>query len=270
MEEEQPKKKVGAGQVRIQNVFFDLRSDTMLILLKGREVVIRNISDYPLLVGAGIEALQNFNISYKGIYWEYFAQLIRMEDLVVVEEKEEEGEDRQQRVKTVRERIERRTPKDRHTKPEFRDRNRRDDRRDNRYNNDRGRNFDRGGDRRDNHRNDRNRNDRDRNFDRGDRRNDRDRNDRNRNERSFDRRDSDKPRERRPERDSNDPLHGVRLSDMLEHLVEKHGWEGLSEKIRVRCFKEDPSIKSSLTFLRKTDWARTKVERMYLKSVEKK
>lgn len=64
-----------------------------------------------------------------------------------------------------------------------------------------------------------------------------------------------------------DPLHGVTLQMMLEHLVEKFGWDGLARQIDIRCFTNDPSIKSSLTFLRKTPWARTKVETLYVRSV---
>jgi uncharacterized protein (DUF2132 family) len=63
------------------------------------------------------------------------------------------------------------------------------------------------------------------------------------------------------------PLHGVTLAAILEHLVSVYGWEELGERIRIRCFIENPSIKSSLTFLRKTDWARAKVERLYVKSL---
>ena len=66
---------------------------------------------------------------------------------------------------------------------------------------------------------------------------------------------------------SGDPLHGVTLQMMLEHLVEKFGWDGLARQIDIRCFTNDPSVKSSLTFLRKTPWARTKVESLYLRSV---
>ncbi|MFT7034351.1 MAG: hypothetical protein ACJA2S_002865 [Cyclobacteriaceae bacterium] len=66
------------------------------------------------------------------------------------------------------------------------------------------------------------------------------------------------------------PLHGVKLATVLEFLVEKHGWEKLGSKINIRCFTHDPSIKSSLTFLRKTPWAREKVERLYLWSIPKK
>ena len=68
----------------------------------------------------------------------------------------------------------------------------------------------------------------------------------------------------------NNPLHGVKLVDILEHLHATYGWDKLGEKINIRCFKSDPSIKSSLNFLRKTPWARAKVERLYLRSVGKK
>ena len=61
------------------------------------------------------------------------------------------------------------------------------------------------------------------------------------------------------------PLHGVTLEQILTALVEHYTWEGLAERIDIRCFKSDPSIKSSLTFLRRTPWAREKVERLYLK-----
>jgi uncharacterized protein (DUF2132 family) len=63
------------------------------------------------------------------------------------------------------------------------------------------------------------------------------------------------------------PLHGVTLEAMLEHLVAKYGWEAMGARINIRCFNYDPSIKSSLAFLRKTPWARTKVEQMYLRSL---
>ena len=62
---------------------------------------------------------------------------------------------------------------------------------------------------------------------------------------------------------SKDPLHGVTLEKLLTVLVEKHGWAGLADRVPVRCFMFDPSIKSSLTFLRKTPWARAKVEELY-------
>lgn len=68
---------------------------------------------------------------------------------------------------------------------------------------------------------------------------------------------------------ANNPLHGVKLLDILEHLVDKYGWEKLGLEINISCFKSDPSIKSSLKFLRKTPWARKKVEQLYLKSTRK-
>lgn len=62
----------------------------------------------------------------------------------------------------------------------------------------------------------------------------------------------------------NNPLHGKTLEMILTHLVAYHGWERLAQVININCFKNDPSIKSSLKFLRKTDWARKKVEELYL------
>lgn len=62
----------------------------------------------------------------------------------------------------------------------------------------------------------------------------------------------------------NNPMHGVKLITILELLVEQYGWEKLAMKININCFKNDPSIKSSLKFLRKTQWARDKVEQLYL------
>lgn len=62
-----------------------------------------------------------------------------------------------------------------------------------------------------------------------------------------------------------DPLHGVTLEAILNDLVAKLGWDGLAQRIDIRCFKSDPSIKSSLTFLRKTPWAREKVEALYIR-----
>jgi len=64
-----------------------------------------------------------------------------------------------------------------------------------------------------------------------------------------------------------DPLHGVTLQAILTALVERLGWDGLAQHVDVRCFKHEPSIKSSLTFLRKTPWARTKVEQLYLQQL---
>ena len=68
---------------------------------------------------------------------------------------------------------------------------------------------------------------------------------------------------------SNDPLHGIKLADILEYLEKKYGWEELGQRINIRCFNYDPSIKSSLKFLRRTPWARDKVERLYLRSIDK-
>ena len=68
------------------------------------------------------------------------------------------------------------------------------------------------------------------------------------------------------EQQSNDPLHGITLEMILTQLVELHGWEKMGRMIRIRCFNNDPSIKSSLQFLRKTPWARKKVETLYLRS----
>ena len=62
----------------------------------------------------------------------------------------------------------------------------------------------------------------------------------------------------------NNPLHGVKLADIVEALVEKYSWEELAERIPIRCFMYDPTVKSSLKFLRRTPWAREKVERLYL------
>ncbi len=65
----------------------------------------------------------------------------------------------------------------------------------------------------------------------------------------------------------NNPLHGITLKEILTKLVEQHGWEKLAQQIDIRCFKSDPSINSSLKFLRTTPWARTKVEELYLRGL---
>ncbi len=65
-----------------------------------------------------------------------------------------------------------------------------------------------------------------------------------------------------------DPLHGVTLETILTSLVAQYGWEELGERIRVNCFVSDPSVKSSLKFLRKTPWARQKVEALYISSLD--
>jgi uncharacterized protein (DUF2132 family) len=62
----------------------------------------------------------------------------------------------------------------------------------------------------------------------------------------------------------NNPLHGIKLETILNKLVEYYGWEELGYKINIRCFNFEPSINSSLKFLRKTPWARQKVENLYL------
>ncbi|WP_341227573.1 VF530 family protein [uncultured Arcticibacterium sp.] len=67
-----------------------------------------------------------------------------------------------------------------------------------------------------------------------------------------------------PESQPNNPLHGVRLDFMLDTLVDHFGWGGLGKIIKINCFNNNPTMKSSLTFLRKTDWARKKVEDLYL------
>ncbi len=69
------------------------------------------------------------------------------------------------------------------------------------------------------------------------------------------------------EKQANNPLHGLTLATILEHLVNYYGWEDLGSRIEIKCFNINPSIKSSLTFLRKTPWAREKVEGLYLKSL---
>ena len=63
-----------------------------------------------------------------------------------------------------------------------------------------------------------------------------------------------------------DPLHGITLETLLNKLVDKYGWEELGSRIKIKCFTTDPSVSSSLKFLRKTPWARQKVETLYLKT----
>jgi len=67
----------------------------------------------------------------------------------------------------------------------------------------------------------------------------------------------------------NNPLHGKTLKFILEFLLAHYGWEGLGREVTINCFLNDPSIKSSLTFLRKTPWARAKVEGLYLELVSR-
>lgn len=67
----------------------------------------------------------------------------------------------------------------------------------------------------------------------------------------------------------NNPLHGITLQKILEELVNHYGFDTLGELIKIKCFTDNPSIKSSLTFLRKTDWARAKVEQLYVRTLPK-
>ena len=71
-----------------------------------------------------------------------------------------------------------------------------------------------------------------------------------------------------PDAHPRDPLHGVTLKAIVEQLVERHGWEEMSERIPIRCFQLNPSVKSSLTFLRKTPWARQRVEAWYVDELD--
>lgn len=75
-----------------------------------------------------------------------------------------------------------------------------------------------------------------------------------------------KPKEVQP----NNPLHGVKLATIVEELQAYYGWEDLANEVNINCFKSNPSVKSSLKFLRKTQWARDKVERLYLRMQEEK
>lgn len=70
------------------------------------------------------------------------------------------------------------------------------------------------------------------------------------------------------EEQSNNPLHGIKLAEIVEFLEAQYGWKELGEQLRINCFINNPSIKSSLKFLRKTPWAREKVEQLYLKSIK--
>lgn len=62
----------------------------------------------------------------------------------------------------------------------------------------------------------------------------------------------------------NNPLHGIKLADIVERLVDHYGWDELGDRIDINCFQVDPSVKSSLKFLRKQQWARDKVEQLYI------
>jgi len=65
---------------------------------------------------------------------------------------------------------------------------------------------------------------------------------------------------------SNDPLHGIKLEQIVTDLVERYGWDELSDRIRIRCFSNDPSVNSTLKFLRRTNWARGKVEKLWVQT----
>ncbi len=70
------------------------------------------------------------------------------------------------------------------------------------------------------------------------------------------------------EQQPNNPLHGVKLAEIIDYLVGLYGWEELGERIKINCFRSNPTVKSSLKFLRRTPWAREKVEALYLKSIK--
>lgn len=72
-----------------------------------------------------------------------------------------------------------------------------------------------------------------------------------------------------PKTHPNNPLHGITLQTILERLVEEYCWEELGERVRIKCFITNPSLNSSLKFLRRTPWAREKVEKLYLKLMRK-
>jgi uncharacterized protein (DUF2132 family) len=71
-----------------------------------------------------------------------------------------------------------------------------------------------------------------------------------------------------PDQSSRDPLHGITLEKIIKNLVEYYGWEELGKRITIDCFNIDPSISSSLKFLRRTPWARKKVETLYIKTLQ--
>jgi len=73
-----------------------------------------------------------------------------------------------------------------------------------------------------------------------------------------------------PDPSATNPLHGITLERMLNELVEDVGWEGMADRVAIRCFQSDPSVSSSLKFLRKTPWAREKVERLYLALIRRR
>lgn len=72
----------------------------------------------------------------------------------------------------------------------------------------------------------------------------------------------------KPKEQLNNPLHGVKLAEIIQYLVSHYGWKELGTRIKIKCFNSNPSINSSLKFLRKTPWARTKVESLYLRTIK--
>ena len=72
------------------------------------------------------------------------------------------------------------------------------------------------------------------------------------------------------ESQKNNPLHGITLQQIVDSLVEHYGWDELGQRINIMCFNKDPSVKSSLKFLRKTPWAREKVENLYISTQKNK
>jgi len=75
--------------------------------------------------------------------------------------------------------------------------------------------------------------------------------------------------ENKTQEQPNNPLHGVKLAEIIQYLVSFYGWEELGSRIKIKCFNNNPTIKSSLKFLRRTPWAREKVENLYLRTLEK-
>lgn len=72
------------------------------------------------------------------------------------------------------------------------------------------------------------------------------------------------------ESQKNNPLHGITLQQIVDSLVEHYGWDELGQRINIKCFNKEPSVKSSLKFLRKTPWAREKVENLYIRTEQSK
>jgi uncharacterized protein (DUF2132 family) len=81
--------------------------------------------------------------------------------------------------------------------------------------------------------------------------------------------DAENEKSKKTQEQPNNPLHGVKLAEILDYLHEKYGWDELGFKTNIHVFENNPTIKSSLKFLRTTPWARDKVERLYLRSIKK-